>query len=109
VVADDQITILAKIKFKKYRAGTIEVDPVPGWQLRRMTDAALKPRYQVEDRLVNLSGYGACSVVSIPSETGGPRSYALALINETAVDHLRAEVKRLRAKLDAIQAVLEQE
>jgi hypothetical protein len=47
--------------------------------------------------------------VSIPAETGGPRSYALALINETAVDHLRAEVKRLRAKLDAIQAVLEQE
>jgi hypothetical protein len=110
----DQITVLAKIRFKKYReSGAIELDEVrPGLE-PHLTDLARKNGYTVEAERVTFGEYEGCSIVSIPNDGGGPRPYVLALINETEEDRLRAEVQRLRAevqrlreKMDAARAAL---
>jgi hypothetical protein len=113
---DKPFKILAKIKYHKYRdSRMIEVDPSAAeYEMHRLADYAERHpnSFRVEDWHVTHADYGSCAVVSIPKNTGGPRTYALARIEETEeteIERLRAENRRLRERISAALALLEQE
>jgi hypothetical protein len=117
-----QITLVAVVKYHKFKAGAIEVDdsehPI---RWRRLVDRAREGKYEVVTRHVADGAYRGYAIVRIHQGSGGLPTHVLALINETEVDHLRAEVQRLhdenqqlrdenqqlREKLDAVRTAVE--
>ena len=95
----NQISVLAEFKPKLYQVtGSIFLVPQTDDQLYWLTHLARTSVYQVVADRVVYRDFPVCSVVSITMPAGGPRAFALAMIES----EMESEVERLRAENQAL-------